>query len=64
MGITGITKRKTTMREEIADQIVELERKIAVLPEGSVSKKTNKKDHPQSGQPSPLQMVFFFPTIT
>ncbi len=46
------------MREEIVDQIVELERKIAVLPEGSVSKKTNKKDHPQSGQPSPLQMVF------
>jgi len=31
------------MREEIADQIVELERKIAVLPEGSISKKTKKK---------------------
>jgi hypothetical protein len=31
------------MREEIVDQIVELERKIAVLPEGSVSKITNKK---------------------
>lgn len=42
MGIMGITEEVLLMEEELMNQIAELEREIAVLPEGSITKKKIK----------------------